>query len=169
MNITVDRKVIEQALGALVATYQGKDKTNQVTESITSLRTALGQQYMTNAAGELEPVTIVQTGVGVGKPVQKPVWWMLKTGHGTEFKEQLTDELRALTWKGKPMWVPLYTAPPQHKPLSLDELWRVFTSSGLSQFHQRDGVVEYKYEKCIEEFARAIEAAHGIGCRKETT
>ena len=43
MNITVDRKVIEQALEALVAAYQGKDKTNQVTESITALRTALEQ------------------------------------------------------------------------------------------------------------------------------
>ena len=53
-------------------------------------------------------------------------------------------------------------ASPERKPLTLDELWRVFTRSGLSQFHQRDGVVEYKYEKCIEEFGRAIEAAHGI-------
>ena len=57
---------------------------------------------------------------------------------------------------------PFYTSPPQRKPLTLDELWRVFTRSGLSQFHQRDSVVEYKYQKCIEEFARAIEAAHGI-------
>jgi len=56
--------------------------------------------------------------------------------------------------------------PPQRKPLTLDELWRVFTRTGLSQFHQRDSVVEYKYQKCIEEFARAIEAAHGI---KENT
>ena len=43
MNITLDRAVIEQALEALVAAYQGKDKTNQVTESITALRTALEQ------------------------------------------------------------------------------------------------------------------------------
>ena len=61
----------------------------------------------------------------------------------------------------------LYTTPPQRKPLKLDELWRVFTRSGLSQFHQRDSVVEYKYQKCIEEFARAIEAAHGIKELKE--
>ena len=31
---------------------------------------ALEQQYMTNAAGELEPVTVVKTGVGIGKPEQ---------------------------------------------------------------------------------------------------
>lgn len=159
MNITLPRAVIEQALEALEATkWDGSP--SFVKSAITALRTALGQQYMTNAAGELEPVTVVKTGVGIGK--QEPVAWMLKSGHGTGFTDKLTDELKALTWKGKPMWTPLYTAPPQRKPLSLDELWRVFTSSGLSQFHQRDGVVEYKYEKCIEEFARAIEAAHNI-------
>jgi len=60
-----------------------------------------------------------------------------------------------------------FTSPPaQRKPLTVNELWRVFTRSGLSQFHHRDGVVEYKYEKCIEEFARAIEAAHQIGVKK---
>jgi len=56
----------------------------------------------------------------------------------------------------------LMEMPPQRKPLTLDELWRVFTRSGLSQFYHRDGIVEYKYEKCIEEFARTVEAAHGI-------
>ena len=37
---------------------------------------ALEQQYMTNAAGELEPVTVVKTGVGIGKPEQKPAGWI---------------------------------------------------------------------------------------------
>lgn len=170
MNITLPRAVIEQALEAMEyadaclkkqLTTKTKHEYAQdlLLDSGTALRTALGKQYMTNAAGELEPVTVVQTGVGVWK--LEPVAWMLKSGHGTGFTDKLTDELKALTWKGKPMWTPLYDKP-QRKPLSLDELWRVFTSSGLSQFHQRDGVVEYKYEKCIEEFARAIEAAHGI-------
>ena len=47
---------------------------------------------------------------------------------------------------------------PERQPLKLGELWSIFTRSGLSQFYQLDGVVQYKYEKCIEEFARAIEA-----------
>ena len=41
---------------------------------------ALEQQYMTNAAGELEPVTLVQTGVGIGKPEQEPVGWLYPEG-----------------------------------------------------------------------------------------
>lgn len=111
---------------------------------------ALERQYMTNAAGEIEPVTVVQTGVGIGKPEQEPVWWMLKTGHGTQFKEKLTDELKALTWKGKPMWTPLYDAPPQRKPLSDEEIQKMR--------HLIDWTAEWSYIN----FARAIEAAHGI-------
>jgi tetratricopeptide (TPR) repeat protein len=74
-------------------------------------------------------------------------------------------DVAAMFPKAKPdprTWEHLMAYAPQRQPLKLDELWRVFTRSGLSQFHQRDGVVEYKYERCIEEFARAIEAAHGI-------
>ena len=117
MNITLPRAVIEQALEALEYfkdTAICSADTEIADETITALRTALGQQYMTNAAGELEPVTIVQTGVGVWK--LEPVAWMLKSGHGTGFTEKLTEELKALTWKGKPMWTPLYDAPPQRKP-----------------------------------------------------
>ena len=250
MNITLPRAVIEQALEALeeaenVLTWDGFQR------AADALRTALGHQYMTNAAGELEPVTIVQTGVGIGKPEQEesikrpvesdytshvaytralegycdaleqpeqervpvtdntynyaktlaeaifkqhfasdehyasgrivwgvndtvigiltqidnmvadmvrkpaqpkqePVWWMLKTGHGTEFKEKLTDELRALTWKGKPMWKPLYTTPPQRKPLTEEEI--------KTYRHMIDWTAEWSYIN----FAKAIEAAHGI-------
>ena len=82
-----------------------------------------------------------------GMEQPEPVWWMLKTGHGTQFKEKLTDELRALTWKGKPMWKPLYTTPPQRKPLSDEEIqaiWEKAFESGSSP----------------NAFARAIEAAH---------
>jgi len=137
MNITVDRAVLKQALEALeeiIKWYGARDKAEvlmaphnqnpeikQAMELVPALRTALEQ---------LEP---------------EPVWWMLKTGHGTQFKEQLTDELKALTWNGKPMWVPLYTAPPQRKPLSDDEIqaiWKKTFESGSSP----------------NTFARAIEA-----------
>ena len=66
-----------------------------------------------------EVITILRT--ALEQPEQEPVAWMLKTGHGTEFKEQLTDELKALTWKGKPMWTPLYTSPPQREWVGLTE------------------------------------------------
>ena len=72
---------------------------------------------------------------------------MLKSGHGTEFNECIADELKALTWKGKPMWVPLYTAPPKRKPLIEEEI--------------AYAVREIDFPS-ITAIARAIEVAHGI-------
>ena len=94
---------------------------------------------------------------------QLPQGWSVVqvTGDHTKVWPMTEDQIQAAAFSR------LYTSSPaQRKPLTVDELWRVFTRSGLSQFHHRDGVVEYKYEKCIEEFARAIKAAHGI---KENT
>ena len=42
---------MQQALEALVAAYQGKDKTGQVTEAITALRERLAQPEMEPCAG----------------------------------------------------------------------------------------------------------------------
>ena len=47
-----DRELLKQVLEALVAAYQGKDKTGQVTEAITALRERLAQP-------EQEPVLYV--------------------------------------------------------------------------------------------------------------
>lgn len=40
--------------------------------------------------------------------MDKPVAWMLKTGHGTYFQETISEEMKALEFGGKKMWVPLY-------------------------------------------------------------
>lgn len=37
-----------------------------------------------------------------------PVAWRSSMGHGVTLKETLTDDQKALTWDGKPMWQPLY-------------------------------------------------------------
>ena len=76
MNITVDRKVIEQALEE----WHTDPGSVRMASLMIALRTALGHQYMTNAAGELEPVTIVQTGVGIWKLEQEPVGWLYPEG-----------------------------------------------------------------------------------------
>lgn len=78
MKVTLPRAVIEQALDALASAEDQLPKpySTSVKNAITALRTALERQYMTNAAGELEPVTVVQTGVGIGKPEQEPVAWI---------------------------------------------------------------------------------------------
>lgn len=36
-----------------------------------------------------------------------PVAWRSSMGHGVTLKETITDEQKALTWAGKPMWQPL--------------------------------------------------------------
>lgn len=131
MKVTVDRAVIEQALNALEATkWDGSP--SFVKSAIIALRTALEQ---------LE---------------QEPVAWMLKGGHGTEFNDCIAEELKALTWKGKPMWTPLYAAPPQRKPLTEKEIEKCYETLGHYQ------TLRPQDRFAVFALARAIEAAHGI-------
>ena len=141
MNITLPRAVIEQALEALEWEFGLNPVGKKTHETITALRTALAQQYMTNAAGELEPVTVVQTGVGIGKPVQEPVAWRFQSAvggwaYGSE--PPLGSKYPAY---------PLYTAPPQRKPLTEEEIRQIALDTPIGGTN----------------FARAIERAHGIG------
>lgn len=55
---------------------------------------------------------------------------------------------------------PAQQAKPQ--PLSDEQMWRIFERAGLGKFFIRDSVTECEYERRLREFARAIEAAHGI-------
>ncbi len=64
-----------------------------------------------------------------------------------------TNPARVLTTK-----MALYTHPPQHKPLTDEEIWREY--QGLWPFHP---AAEPKLAADIAAFARAIERAHGIG------
>ena len=42
----------------------------------------------------------------------EPIGYVVKTGHGTYYRETLTPELRALGWAGcGPMWAPLFDKP----------------------------------------------------------
>ena len=59
--------------------------------------------------------------------------------------------------------VALYTHPLQRKPLTDEQICGAFRKAGLEAYHQRDAVVEMKYDRRINAFARAIERAHGIG------
>lgn len=36
-----------------------------------------------------------------------PAAWRSSMGHGVTLKEAITDDQKALTWDGKPMWQPL--------------------------------------------------------------
>ena len=72
---------------------------------------------------------------------QEPVAWITKTGNVWKTKADETD-------------TPLYTTPPQHKPLTDDEIIGWVESGEYN-------VITNDWASHIE-FARAIEAAHGI-------
>lgn len=74
----------------------------------------------------------------------EPVAWIYQNTH---------TEKEYLVWTkgtGGRNWRPLYTAPPQRKPLTEKEI--------LTYRHMIDWTAEWSYIN----FARAIEAAHGI-------
>ena len=96
--------------------------------------------------------------VAAAEPVQEPVAWMY-----TGIKQDGTTHGPHLVWKPAYMdamsaskrakATPLYTAPPQRKPLTDEELDALaIDEDGLPNSHL--------------EFARAIERAHGIGEKK---
>ena len=79
-------------------------------------------------------------------PEQEPVaWWIPKA---EQFCLPSSDGTRPFA----KAWEPLYTTPPQRKPLTLVELSHIFASIPSIPF---DG--EWQLE-----LSRAIEAAHGI-------
>jgi len=102
-------------------------------------------RLMENAQGDLERITLVQTGVGIGKPEQEPVAWF----------STLPDGKLSIKIVGKPTggnWEPLYTTPPQRKPLTDEEALDMARTFGAQPWPPGS---------CVA-FARAIEAAHAI-------
>ena len=92
-TITIDRAVVKQALEALEA---GLDVNPILAgEAEEALRAALAQQ---------------------AEPVQEPVAWYQKRG-----QEVLTSHPACWGREDEP-WKPLYTAPPQRKPLTEEEI-----------------------------------------------
>ena len=87
------------------------------------------------------------------QPEQKPVAY-------------INVEERKLEWAYKYMsWdtptvvnlpkIPLYTTPPQRKPLSDEEIYKASTEAGMQEHYMG-------FHSGFIRFARAIEAAHGI-------
>jgi len=174
MNITVDRAVIEQALEALEAMNPyPASKEDQRNKAITALRIALEQP-------EQEPVATVTSKTGaeismswwhepalpVGtklytapqrRPEQEPVAWIQPKTVDAYLRPDLGYETCSKSDYGA---FPVYTAPPQRKPLTDEEI-EVLAQKHLQAFAQFIGAGEVHYEGEIE-FARAIEAAHGI-------
>jgi hypothetical protein len=89
-----------------------------------------------------ESITAIKK--ALAQPEQEPVAWISHNAGLYHFKpDESLDPL------------PLYTTPPQRKPLTGEEIEKVWQKVESSDF--RD---------CVHPFVRAIEAAHGI---KENT
>ena len=138
-TITINRAVVEQALEALETAedHLAKPYSTDASKAITALRAALAQQ-----AEPVEPVAWAYMGIKQDGTEHGPhlVW-----------KPEYMDAMSAS--KGAKA-IPLYTAPPQRKPLSEEEIETEWSLT--PQDEKREGVY----------FARRIERAHGIGEEK---
>jgi len=59
------------------------------------------------------------------------------------------------------------TPAPAQQPLTDEQIYGLYRRAGLEVYHQRDAVVQRTYDRCINDFARAIEQAHGIGVEND--
>jgi len=96
------------------------------------------------------------------QPEQEPVAWRFKKLVNQDFE---TDWV--LTKYEPPNGVnvvaiePLFTHPPRRewRSLSDEEMHGLYRRAGLEAYYPRDGVVQYEYERRLDAYARAIEAA----------
>jgi len=80
----------------------------------------------------------------LAEPAQEPVAWKDKT-YESLYHQDFGNS------------IPLYTASPQRKPLTEEEIWRTYKN--LWMFHPAE---EPRLAGDVLKFARAIERAHGI-------
>ena len=90
----------------------------------------------------------------LAEPVEEPVAYIHRQGNHWEVSElHLSDDEKARGWTEEP----LYTAPPQRKPLTDEKIVGIFETPELAGTHFPSPTL-----KAIA-VARAIERAHGIG------
>jgi hypothetical protein len=154
------RDAARQALEALEKVKYGlwEEDSREGRALITALKAALEQPYAeqarrvkqeTHGRMRIDPVT---GDVSIGTPTeqeQEPVAWMVTDKDGRHFIFRINKPVIS---EGETL-APLYTTPPRRKPLSNEELDRLWREPMSADWEHR-------------EFARAVEAAHGI---KENT
>jgi hypothetical protein len=89
-------------------------------------------------------------------PVQEPVAWMFEDDEGDKHKTfrqtpPSPEDVAYIAKWNRPAWVPLYTTPPQRKPLTDEKVVEMLGNL-------RESITGNVFLA----FARAIEAAHGI-------
>jgi hypothetical protein len=95
---------------------------------------------------QLQAITAIKE--ALAQPEQEPVAWRTYTGRGYYIIDATLEEAQK-NWPDREHQ-PLYTTPPQRKPLTDEEIVLVVAECAAS--HQHTDI----------HFARAIEAAHGI-------
>jgi hypothetical protein len=129
-------KAAQQALEALMWHDEGM-RTRADSEAITALRAALAQQEQEQ---EQEPVA------------------HFGSAYVNENGVHITTVLGPVAI---PQDAKLYTHPPRREWQSLkdEEMHGLYRRAGLEAYYPRDGVVQYEYERRLDEYARAIEQA----------
>lgn len=102
----------------------------------------------------------------LAQPEQEPVAWLYESKAGNRTFHLVSDDKRAFhadmeaaeEYPEEHQMTPLYTAPPQRKPLSKDAIREIFLAHGFTVKPGCDDLKSYVYDA-----ARAIEKAHGIG------
>ena len=140
-------EALKLALEALVAAFQGKDKTGQVTDAITAIKEALASSVATSDTSEKRVDETAKQ-----RHEQEPVAWRFRSGtwFNREVHWRYIDTLEGS--EGLLGLQPLYTTPPHRKPLTDEEIDLI----GKRMFGAGQAV------NTDRDFARAIEAAHGI-------
>ena len=144
-----DKEALKLALEALErldlwlkARYSGIGLVGVELEAITAIKEALAQPEQEtvqrlSALVRAQQITIDKLEAQSEQPSQQePVAWITKTGNVWKTKADETD-------------TPLYTTPPQRKPLTDEEIDELSRSM-------------VKGDKSVNWLCRAIEAAHGI-------
>lgn len=158
-----DREALQMALDVLEDVF-GKNKVD--VGAITALRAALEQP-------EQEPVllqcttcgTVYAEGVPPQVPVRGPVAYMHKE---TGLLRREIGRPKGADWDAN-YWEPLYTTPPQRKPLTEEEIKKAVLDDPIGGAVllglMRDEVMVTQLRQAINLIARAVEQAHDI---KET-
>ena len=118
---------------------------------MSDLRKAAQQALGALKAGtDVDPIfageTIDALRAALAQPEQEPVAWINEHGHSDRGLDAILDPTG---------WTPLYAHPPQRKPLTEDEIFRV----AYAEFPYWSQDIQSAF---VTQFARAIEKAHGI-------
>ena len=144
-----DRELMQQALEALelLARYENPATKIQVRKPKDGgpIVTMYPHKVATEAAAPLRE--------RLAQPEQEPVAWRWKERINNDFDSWVISASEPPPYAIEQQ--PLYTTPPQRKPLSSVELVKIELS--LRKYHDYD-----RYDLSLHDFARAIEAAHGI-------